>query len=74
MVIKEILTTARRVNTYSKMELRRNHRGLFVSSEGKQINADVNGSYNIIRKCRPEAFADGVGAVVVQPRVIKTLN
>lgn len=53
---------------------RRKHRGLFISSEGKQINADVNGSYNIIRKCRPEAFADGVGAVVVQPRVIKTLN
>ena len=41
---------------------------------GKKINADVNGSYNIIRKCKPKAFANGVEAVVVQPRIIKILN
>ncbi len=29
--------------------------------------ADVNGSYNILRKSRPDAFAKGVAAYVVQP-------
>ena len=29
---------------------RRIHRGLFVSNEGKKINADINGSLNILRK------------------------
>ena len=52
----------------------RKHRGLFVSADGVSINADVNGSYNILRKCKPNAFADGVEAVVVQPMVIKTIK
>jgi len=39
------------------------------------INADVNGSYNILRKCMPNAFdADGVVGVLVHPVVIKTTN
>ena len=29
---------------------RRKYRGLFVTNEGKQINADINGSLNILRK------------------------
>ena len=29
---------------------RRNYRGLFITNEGKKINADINGSLNIIRK------------------------
>ena len=29
-------------------------RGLYRSSDGTLINADVNGSYNILRKCNPE--------------------
>ena len=29
---------------------RRIHRGLFVTNKGKQINADINGSLNILRK------------------------
>jgi putative transposase len=49
---------------------KRKHRGLFVSSAGKTINADVNGSYNILRKCKPNAFADGVLGVVVHPHVL----
>lgn len=63
-----------RIGKHSKYKGRRRYRGLFVASDGRRINADVNGSYNILRKGKPEAFADGVGAVVVQPRVIKTLN
>ncbi len=46
---------------------RRVKRGLFRASDGRFINADVNGSYNILRKVVPNAFADGIGAAVVQP-------
>ena len=46
---------------------RRLKRGLFKSSSGQLINADVNGSYNILRKAIPDAFADGIEAVVVRP-------
>lgn len=35
---------------------RRKYRGLYVSSDGTEINADVNGASNIIRKCIPDAF------------------
>ncbi len=42
-------------------------RGLFRASDGRTINADVNGSYNIVRKVIPNAFADGIAACVVKP-------
>ena len=42
-------------------------RGLFRSQFGTLINADVNGSYNIIKKVAPKAF-EGVEGVVVHPR------
>jgi len=44
-------------------------RGLFVSSKGVKINADLNGSYNIIRKVSSEAFADGIEGLAVNPFV-----
>lgn len=54
---------------------RRVKRGLFKSADGTLINADVNGSYNILRKCMPNAFdADGVVGVLVHPVVMKTTN
>lgn len=47
---------------------RRVKRGLFISAEGKLINADVNGSANIIKKVFPEAFNNkGIEGVVVRP-------
>lgn len=46
---------------------RRVQRGMFKSSNGTRINADVNGSYNIIRKALPAAFAQGIEGVVVRP-------
>jgi putative transposase len=50
---------------------KRKYRGLFISSTGKTINADVNGSYNILRKCKPSAFgAKGVQGVVVHPHIL----
>lgn len=42
-------------------------RGLFRSSMGKLINADLNGACNIIRKVAPGAFSQGVEVVVVHP-------
>lgn len=54
---------------------RRKKRGLFVSSNGRKINADVNAAYNMIMKCMPNAeFADGVEGVVVTPVIIKITN
>lgn len=35
---------------------RRKHRGLFISNNGTCINADVNGSYQILKKEYPNAF------------------
>lgn len=42
-------------------------RGLFKASNGRSINADVNGSYNIIRKVAPDAFVQGSRGWVVHP-------
>lgn len=46
---------------------RRIKRGLFKSSSGFIINSDVNGAYNILRKCMPKVCSDGVGGAVVHP-------
>ena len=45
-------------------------RGLFVSKSGIKINADVNGSYNIMIKAIPNAFANGIEGVGVHPLVL----
>ena len=43
-------------------------RGLFRSADGHCYNADVNGSYNILRKVVPDAFVQGdSGCLVVHP-------
>ncbi|MDQ7036871.1 MAG: transposase [Anaerolineae bacterium] len=42
-------------------------RGLFRASDGQIINADINGSANIIRKVVPNAFADGIEGIAVRP-------
>lgn len=50
-------------------------RGLFRSSNGTVINADVNGSYNIIRKAVPTCFKhNGMEGVVVRPLTITVKN
>ena len=44
---------------------------LYRTKDGRKICADVNGAYNILRKSRPDAFAnagaEGIAAYVVQP-------
>ncbi len=46
---------------------RRVKRGLFRSAQGILLNADINGAANIMRKAVPDAFAEGIEAVVVRP-------
>ena len=46
---------------------KRVHRGLFQSAEGILINADINGSYNIIRKVFPKFHYNGIKGYVVTP-------
>ena len=47
---------------------RRIHRGLFRSNDGRLINADVNGAFQIIRKAFPKAsLADGIADGVLRP-------
>jgi transposase len=33
---------------------KRKYRGLFISSNGTKINADLNGAFNILRKIAPD--------------------
>ena len=51
---------------------RRIRRGLFKTSTGFLWNADCNGAANILVKEIPNAFADGIEAVVVPPIRIKS--
>jgi putative transposase len=47
---------------------RRVKRGLFISAQGRGMHADVNGSYNRLRKEIPCAFdAAGIEGAVVRP-------
>ena len=49
-------------------------RGLYKTSTGQLINSDVNAAYNILRKAIPNAFSDGIGSCVVQPRRVNPLK
>lgn len=46
---------------------RRVKRGLFRTGSKKLVNADINGSANIIRKVVPRAFADGIEGLGLNP-------
>lgn len=48
-------------------KVRRVYRGLFVSNNGININADVNGAYQIMKKVFPDAYVDGIQGVVLHP-------
>ena len=53
----------------------RYRRGLY-KIRGKKvfINADINGSYNIMRKAVPNVFNNGIEGVAVHPNLMVTLN
>ena len=50
---------------------RRVYRGLFIGNNGVQINADVNGAYQIMKKVIPNAFANGIEGAGLHPLTIK---
>ena len=54
--------------TFSGKRIGRRNR-LYRTKDGRKICADVNGSYNILRKSRPDAFSEakGVAGYVVHP-------
>jgi len=55
------------IGKHDEYQGKRIKRGLFKSNDGRLINADVNGSYNIIRKAFPNAFVNGIEGVAVHP-------
>ena len=55
------------IGKHEQYQGKRVKRGLFRASTGQQINADVNGSYNIVRKVAPAAFGQGSRGCVVHP-------
>ena len=42
-------------------------RGLYRAANGRRISADVNGSYNTIRKVLPDSFGQGIAGTAVCP-------
>ena len=62
------------IEKHDKYVGRRIKRGLFKSANGKLINADVNGSYNIMRKVVPNCIKNGIEGVVVHPIIITIMN
>ena len=55
------------IKKHEKYQGRRIKRGLFKTSKGILINADVNASLNIMKKGIPKAFTNGIQDVVVRP-------
>lgn len=49
---------------------RRVHRRLFRANDGRKINADVNGSYQIMKKVIPNMKIDGIEGVALRPAVV----
>jgi transposase len=49
-------------------------RGLFRSSTGHHLNADINGSFDILRQGVPDALGNGREGVVVHPARIALAN
>ena len=47
---------------------KREKRGLYRASDGRRIHADVNGSYNVLRKAFPNSFGQGIEVPAVVPR------
>lgn len=55
------------IKKHDKYLGKRIKRGLYKTKSDKYINADINGSYNIMRKAIPGIFDQGIEGVVVHP-------
>ena len=63
------------IQKQKKYQGRRVKRGLFKTANGQVINADINGSLNIMRMYSPEAFTvEGIGSCGVQPLKVNPLE
>ena len=65
------LETIKKQDNYKGKRIKR---GLFKSSNGSLINSDVNGSFNILRKAVPTAFANGIEGIAVYPERVKSFK
>jgi len=45
----------------------RKYRGLYIDKSGIKINADCNGSYQILKKVFPDAYSNGIVGVSLHP-------
>lgn len=54
----------RKLENYKGQRIKR---GLFKTGTGKLVNADVNGTYNIMKKAIPNLFIDGIEGLGVVP-------
>ena len=59
------------VKKHEQYKGKRVKRGLFITEKGIMINADINGSYNIFIKAIPNAFAEGIEGLAVNPLKLK---
>lgn len=62
------------VKKHQTYQGKRISRGVFKSSTGRKINADVNGGYNILRKAIPNIFDNGIEGLGVNPKIITILK
>lgn len=53
---------------------KREYRGLYRAKDGRRIHADVNGSYNILRKALPNSFGQGIVAPAVVARTVEIVR
>ena len=49
-------------------------RGLYKTRENKLLNADVNRSFNIIKKVIPDVFDQGIKGLPFNPVVVEPLR
>jgi len=60
------------IGKHEKYAGKRISRGLFKTSKGILLNADVNGAYNIMKKAFPNAISvDGIEAFGLMPQIIQ---
>lgn len=52
---------------------RRIYRGMFISNDGRKINADVNAAYQIMKKVIPNVFNNGIEGAGLHPIRLKTV-
>jgi putative transposase len=53
---------------------KREYRGLYRAQDGRRIQADVNGAYNILRKAFPNSFGQGIVAPAVVARTVEIVR